>query len=185
MNPLKGRRLSFSASTRPRNEPLSLPLSLFSPRPSAEEEWSEDTDQELESYLDLPGQVSANTTRKILMLLCDETVRGLGTGAAGRGGVCGCADFLLSLPVGSSMSRAGSAVAGAGVDGPGGYCGVPSQTGVDGLGSIAGALTDRLCLGAGSAGRWLSLSVSGRRGPGSCYLNKMLILQGHLAVSPP
>lgn len=33
----------------------------------------EETEQELESYLDLPNQVSASTTRKILMLLCDET----------------------------------------------------------------------------------------------------------------
>ncbi|XP_070284945.1 dynein regulatory complex protein 1 isoform X2 [Myotis yumanensis] len=37
-----------------------------------EEEGSE-ADQELESYLDLPKQVSASTTRKILMLLCDES----------------------------------------------------------------------------------------------------------------
>uniref|UniRef100_G1PFA5 Dynein regulatory complex protein 1 n=1 Tax=Myotis lucifugus TaxID=59463 RepID=G1PFA5_MYOLU len=39
---------------------------------TAEEEGSE-ADQELESYLDLPKQVSASTTRKILMLLCDES----------------------------------------------------------------------------------------------------------------
>ncbi|XP_036191018.1 dynein regulatory complex protein 1 [Myotis myotis] len=38
-----------------------------------EEEGSEEADQELESYLDLPKQVSASTTRKILMLLCDES----------------------------------------------------------------------------------------------------------------
>lgn len=33
----------------------------------------------MESYLDLPKQISAKTTRKILMLLCDESVR-LGQG---------------------------------------------------------------------------------------------------------
>ncbi|KAM9201576.1 dynein regulatory complex protein 1 isoform 1-T1 [Dugong dugon] len=38
-----------------------------------EEEGSEETMLELESYLDLPKQVSAKTTRKILMLLCDES----------------------------------------------------------------------------------------------------------------
>ncbi|XP_015421858.1 PREDICTED: dynein regulatory complex protein 1 [Myotis davidii] len=38
-----------------------------------EGEGSEEADQELESYLDLPKQVSASTTRKILMLLCDES----------------------------------------------------------------------------------------------------------------
>ncbi|XP_004377746.1 dynein regulatory complex protein 1 [Trichechus manatus latirostris] len=38
-----------------------------------EEEGSEETMSELESYLDLPKQVSAKTTRKILMLLCDES----------------------------------------------------------------------------------------------------------------
>jgi hypothetical protein len=30
---------------------------------------------EAESYLDLPKQVSAKTTKKILTLLCDESVR--------------------------------------------------------------------------------------------------------------
>ncbi|EPY77420.1 hypothetical protein CB1_001264005 [Camelus ferus] len=39
----------------------------------AEEEGAEES--ESESYLDLPKQVSAKTTRKILMLLCDESVR--------------------------------------------------------------------------------------------------------------
>ncbi|XP_007937099.1 dynein regulatory complex protein 1 [Orycteropus afer afer] len=38
-----------------------------------EEEGSEDNASEPESYLDLPKQVSAKTTRKILMLLCDES----------------------------------------------------------------------------------------------------------------
>ncbi|XP_016065482.1 PREDICTED: dynein regulatory complex protein 1 [Miniopterus natalensis] len=38
-----------------------------------EEEGLEGTDSEPESYLDLPGQVSATTTRKILTLLCDES----------------------------------------------------------------------------------------------------------------
>lgn len=41
-----------------------------------------------ESYLDLPKQVSAKTTKRILMLLCDESVRplspcGLEPGVAG------------------------------------------------------------------------------------------------------
>lgn len=41
-----------------------------------------------ESYLDLPEQVSAKTTKRILMLLCDESVRppgpcGLEPGVAG------------------------------------------------------------------------------------------------------
>ncbi|XP_006880766.1 PREDICTED: dynein regulatory complex protein 1 [Elephantulus edwardii] len=39
----------------------------------AEEEGSEENVTELQSYLDLPKQVSAKTTRKILMLLCDES----------------------------------------------------------------------------------------------------------------
>lgn len=30
-----------------------------------------------ESYMDLPNQVSAKTTKKILVLLCDESVRPL------------------------------------------------------------------------------------------------------------
>ncbi|XP_039743556.1 dynein regulatory complex protein 1 isoform X5 [Pteropus medius] len=38
-----------------------------------EEEWAEETASEPESYLDLPKQVSAKTTRRILMLLCDES----------------------------------------------------------------------------------------------------------------
>ncbi|XP_006835358.1 PREDICTED: dynein regulatory complex protein 1 [Chrysochloris asiatica] len=38
-----------------------------------EDEGSEEMVSELESYLDLPKQVSAKTTRKILMLLCDES----------------------------------------------------------------------------------------------------------------
>ncbi|KAJ8796243.1 hypothetical protein J1605_018040 [Eschrichtius robustus] len=39
----------------------------------AEEEGAEQAASEPESYLDLPKQVSAKTTRKILMLLCDES----------------------------------------------------------------------------------------------------------------
>ncbi|XP_011233313.2 dynein regulatory complex protein 1 isoform X1 [Ailuropoda melanoleuca] len=39
----------------------------------AEEEGTEETASEAESYLDLPKQISAKTTRKILMLLCDES----------------------------------------------------------------------------------------------------------------
>ncbi|XP_007191344.2 dynein regulatory complex protein 1 isoform X3 [Balaenoptera acutorostrata] len=39
----------------------------------AEEEGAEEAASEPESYLDLPKQVSAKTTRKILMLLCDES----------------------------------------------------------------------------------------------------------------
>ncbi|XP_061066643.1 dynein regulatory complex protein 1 isoform X2 [Eubalaena glacialis] len=39
----------------------------------AEEEGAEEAASEPESYLDLPEQVSAKTTRKILMLLCDES----------------------------------------------------------------------------------------------------------------
>ncbi|KAF5913011.1 hypothetical protein HPG69_008962 [Diceros bicornis minor] len=38
-----------------------------------EEEETEEAASEPESYLDLPKQVSAKTTRKILMLLCDES----------------------------------------------------------------------------------------------------------------
>uniref|UniRef100_A0A8C3WEN3 Dynein regulatory complex protein 1 n=1 Tax=Catagonus wagneri TaxID=51154 RepID=A0A8C3WEN3_9CETA len=38
----------------------------------AEEEKAEEAASESESYLELPKQVSAKTTRKILMLLCDE-----------------------------------------------------------------------------------------------------------------
>ncbi|XP_015990616.1 dynein regulatory complex protein 1 isoform X1 [Rousettus aegyptiacus] len=38
-----------------------------------EEEWAEETASEPESYLDLPKQISAKTTRRILMLLCDES----------------------------------------------------------------------------------------------------------------
>nr|XP_045740193.1 dynein regulatory complex protein 1 isoform X3 [Mirounga angustirostris] len=39
----------------------------------AEEEGTEETASEAESYLDLPKQISPKTTRKILMLLCDES----------------------------------------------------------------------------------------------------------------
>nr|XP_051699083.1 dynein regulatory complex protein 1 isoform X1 [Oryctolagus cuniculus] len=39
----------------------------------AEEEGAEEAVSEAESYLDLPKQISAKTTRKILMLLCDES----------------------------------------------------------------------------------------------------------------
>ncbi|KAG5211290.1 dynein regulatory complex protein 1 [Ovis aries] len=39
----------------------------------AEEERADQDSSESESYLDLPKQVSARTTRKILMLLCDES----------------------------------------------------------------------------------------------------------------
>uniref|UniRef100_A0A8C2S3G8 Dynein regulatory complex protein 1 n=1 Tax=Capra hircus TaxID=9925 RepID=A0A8C2S3G8_CAPHI len=39
----------------------------------AEEEGADQDSSESESYLDLPKQVSARTTRKILMLLCDES----------------------------------------------------------------------------------------------------------------
>ncbi|XP_028352767.1 dynein regulatory complex protein 1 [Physeter macrocephalus] len=39
----------------------------------AEEEGAEEAASEPESYLDLPKQVSVKTTRKILMLLCDES----------------------------------------------------------------------------------------------------------------
>ncbi|XP_004447597.2 dynein regulatory complex protein 1 [Dasypus novemcinctus] len=38
-----------------------------------EEEDAEETASDLESYMDLPQQISAKTTRKILMLLCDES----------------------------------------------------------------------------------------------------------------
>ncbi|XP_047638424.1 dynein regulatory complex protein 1 [Phacochoerus africanus] len=38
----------------------------------AEEEGAEEATSETESYLELPKQVSAKTTRRILMLLCDE-----------------------------------------------------------------------------------------------------------------
>lgn len=48
----------------------------------------EEATSETESYLDLPKQVSTKTTRKILMLLCDESVspaaRGCATGTPGR-----------------------------------------------------------------------------------------------------
>ncbi|XP_077912208.1 dynein regulatory complex protein 1 isoform X2 [Halichoerus grypus] len=39
----------------------------------AEEEGTEEAASEAESYLDLPKQISPKTTRKILMLLCDES----------------------------------------------------------------------------------------------------------------
>ncbi|XP_045835999.1 dynein regulatory complex protein 1 isoform X1 [Meles meles] len=39
----------------------------------AEEEGTEEAASEAESYLDLPKQISPRTTRKILMLLCDES----------------------------------------------------------------------------------------------------------------
>ncbi|XP_027479967.1 dynein regulatory complex protein 1 isoform X1 [Zalophus californianus] len=39
----------------------------------AEEEETEEAASEAESYLDLPKQISPKTTRKILMLLCDES----------------------------------------------------------------------------------------------------------------
>ncbi|KAM6221120.1 dynein regulatory complex protein 1 [Rhynchocyon petersi] len=39
----------------------------------SEEEGSEESVEELESYMDLPKQVSAKTTKRILMLLCDES----------------------------------------------------------------------------------------------------------------
>ena len=51
--------------------------------PSAEEEEAEEAGAAPESYLDLPKQVSAKTTRKILMLLCDESVRGCSRGSPG------------------------------------------------------------------------------------------------------
>lgn len=43
--------------------------------PSAEEESMEETASEAEAYLELPKQVSAKTTGKILRLLCNESVR--------------------------------------------------------------------------------------------------------------
>lgn len=43
--------------------------------PFAEEEGADEDSSGSESYLDLLKQVSARTTRKILMLLCDESVR--------------------------------------------------------------------------------------------------------------
>lgn len=49
-----------------------------------EEEGAEETASDPASYLDLPKQISAKTTRKILMLLCDESVRGGGRWTPGR-----------------------------------------------------------------------------------------------------
>lgn len=51
---------------------------------SAEEEEKEGT-LAVDSYLELPKQVSPRTTKKILMLLCDESVRYWG-GPAHPGG---------------------------------------------------------------------------------------------------
>lgn len=64
----------------------SLHLSFFDPL--VDDEGAEVATSEDESYLDLPKQVSAKTTKKILMLLCDESVRplrpcGLEPGVAG------------------------------------------------------------------------------------------------------
>lgn len=64
-------------------------ISLFScfsllSAPSADEEGTEEAASEAESYLDLPKQISPRTTRKILMLLCDESVRLATWGCAGR-----------------------------------------------------------------------------------------------------
>lgn len=76
----------FSESARSRNL---LFLSLSPPAdPSAEEEEAEEAASEPESYLDLPKQISEKTTKKILMLLCDESVRpGRGCSRATHGGV--------------------------------------------------------------------------------------------------
>lgn len=49
-----------------------------------DEEGAEETASDPASYLDLPKQISAKTTRKILMLLCDESVRDGGRWTPGR-----------------------------------------------------------------------------------------------------
>lgn len=48
-----------------------------------------------ESYLDLPKRVSVTTTRKILMLLCDESVRSCGTGFRSVALLTSCCRSLL------------------------------------------------------------------------------------------
>lgn len=58
---------------KPRNHPLPTFLSLT--HLLVEEDGTEEAMSEDESYLDLPEQVSAKTTKRILMLLCDESVR--------------------------------------------------------------------------------------------------------------
>ncbi|EHH21959.1 hypothetical protein EGK_05135 [Macaca mulatta] len=60
-----------------------------------EEEEAEEAASEPESYLDLPKQVSEKTTKKILMLLCDESVR--------PGGGCS-RGLLVPLPIPSPFS---------------------------------------------------------------------------------
>lgn len=57
----------------------------------------EETASEAESYLDLPKQISAKTTRKILMLLCDESVRPAAWGCAEGLLAAGSARSLPSL----------------------------------------------------------------------------------------
>lgn len=53
-----------------------------------------------ESYMDLPNQVSAKTTKKILMLLCDESVRPLRP--------CGLEPGLPQAGLGSELTRQSS-----------------------------------------------------------------------------
>lgn len=92
---------------------------------SAEEEEEEEAALHPESYLDLPKQISAKTTKKILMLLCDESVRHF-LGAFLR--------FLLDL-----MRHPGHSGRG------------PEEWGW-GQPALGGQVTDRLCLCAGPAG---------------------------------
>lgn len=99
----------FSESARSRN--LLLFLSL-SPPPdlSAEEEEAEEAASEPESYLDLPKQISEKTTKKILMLLCDESVRPGGAAAEALAG--GAASEASAGPVLAwSQERAGPSLA--------------------------------------------------------------------------
>ncbi|XP_058282895.1 dynein regulatory complex protein 1 isoform X2 [Hylobates moloch] len=58
-----------------------------------EEEEAEEATSEPESYLDLPKQISEKTTKRILMLLCDETI--FGDKTMGEAGACDWVSFGL------------------------------------------------------------------------------------------
>ncbi|XP_030655534.1 dynein regulatory complex protein 1 isoform X2 [Nomascus leucogenys] len=58
-----------------------------------EEEEAEEATSEPESYLDLPKQISEKTTKRILMLLCDESI--FGDKTMGEAGACDWVSFGL------------------------------------------------------------------------------------------
>ena len=64
-----------AASQSPQAKKSSSPAFLSLTHLLVEDYGTEEGVSEDESYLDLPKQVSAKTTRRILMLLCDESVR--------------------------------------------------------------------------------------------------------------